>query len=691
MGVPATYLFLAQEPRVRLGRPLEPAARGRRRRADARGTAARRGTTAASTSSRATGSPKRRRTCSASLPRRRGGSWASPASPTRMSTSRCATPRATRSSTAPRRASSSSAVRTSSRGTGATRRPRTRCSATAGSRRATSSSGTTRASTASWVDSTELVISGGENVYPAELEDVLHDHPAVAEAAVVGVPDERWGEACAAFVVLHTSTSATEDELRAHCRERLARFKVPRSVTFVESLPRSSLGQGAEGRAARFRHRGRLVSDTLTGVDGRPLSARGERTRRRLLEAAEAVFAELGYHDASIVKLTESAGVGQGTFYLYFASKKEIFDELVVDLNHRVRHAMTEAASQGTSRAEMERLGFAGYFRFVAEHPALYRIIRQAEFVSPEMLHLHYERLDERLRRGPPPGDGGRRDRQGRPGVACLGADGDRRACRNALDPLERARRASCGGARRPRPHHHPHDRLPGREHVSGVGILATAHYLPERRMTAAEIGAASGIPEDVDRLEVRAARQAHRRRRRARERPRRRRRSSLARRARDRSRLDRRARLLRLDLEGLRRLAGRAVDRAPARLRERIRDRVRQRLDGHAGRAPLRACAAHGRARARHRAPRRRLPRVVSPRLRERAVAVHVQLRRRGGGRAARRSTPSATSCSAPTRSPTARSRSRSRCLPAAASSPPRTRRSTDGVTFSTSRIPRR
>ena len=130
-----------------------------------------------------------------------------------------------------------------------------------------------------------------------------------------------------------------------------------------------------------------------TSVDGRPLSARGARTRRRLLEAAEQVFAELGYHDASIVKLTEAAGVGQGTFYLYFTGKKEIFDELVLDLNARVRHAMTEAAAPGTTRAEKERLGFAAFFRFTAEHPALYRIIRQAEFVSPESLQRHYERL----------------------------------------------------------------------------------------------------------------------------------------------------------------------------------------------------------------------------------------------------------------------------------------------------------
>ncbi len=132
-----------------------------------------------------------------------------------------------------------------------------------------------------------------------------------------------------------------------------------------------------------------------TGVAGRPLSSRGARTRRRLLEAAEEIFAELGYHDASIVKITEAAGVGQGTFYLYFSSKKEVFDELVLDLNHRVRQAMTEAASRGETRAERELLGFTAFFRFTAEHPALYRIIRQAEFVSPEMLHRHYDRLTE--------------------------------------------------------------------------------------------------------------------------------------------------------------------------------------------------------------------------------------------------------------------------------------------------------
>jgi AcrR family transcriptional regulator len=134
---------------------------------------------------------------------------------------------------------------------------------------------------------------------------------------------------------------------------------------------------------------------TQTGTDGRELKAKGLETRRRLLDAAELVFAELGFYDASIVKLTEAAGVAQGTFYLYFASKQEVFEELVRDLNARVRQAMQEAASQGRDRIEAERLGFRGYFQFTSDHPALYRIIRQAEFVSPETLQYHYEKITE--------------------------------------------------------------------------------------------------------------------------------------------------------------------------------------------------------------------------------------------------------------------------------------------------------
>lgn len=124
-----------------------------------------------------------------------------------------------------------------------------------------------------------------------------------------------------------------------------------------------------------------------------PRTARGTRTRAKLLEAAEQVFAECGYSEASIVRITEAAGVAQGTFYLYFSSKLEIFEELVEDLNRRVRHAMTEAAVGATTRIESERAGFRGFFEFTAQHPALYRVVREAEFVSPSALRLHYTRI----------------------------------------------------------------------------------------------------------------------------------------------------------------------------------------------------------------------------------------------------------------------------------------------------------
>ena len=133
----------------------------------------------------------------------------------------------------------------------------------------------------------------------------------------------------------------------------------------------------------------------VSPATGRPLTKRGEATRRRLLEAAEIVFAEQGYHEASIVKITERAGIGLGTFYLYFDSKQSIFEALVIDRNRRVRHSMSEAMAGASSRLDAERAGFEGFFRFTAEHPALYRVVREAEFVSPETLRLHYSRIVE--------------------------------------------------------------------------------------------------------------------------------------------------------------------------------------------------------------------------------------------------------------------------------------------------------
>ncbi|MGP6171294.1 TetR/AcrR family transcriptional regulator [Microbacterium sp. A204] len=142
------------------------------------------------------------------------------------------------------------------------------------------------------------------------------------------------------------------------------------------------------------------VDTFVSPATGRPLTKRGEATRTKLLVAAESVFADLGYHEASIVKITESAGVALGTFYLYFDSKQSIFEALVIDLNSRVRHSMSEAMAQATDRLEAERLGFEGFFRFTAAHPALYRVVREAEFVSPATLRIHYERIVEGYRAG---------------------------------------------------------------------------------------------------------------------------------------------------------------------------------------------------------------------------------------------------------------------------------------------------
>ena len=88
-----------------------------------------------------------------------------------------------------------------------------------------------------------MIISGGENVYPAEVERVLLEHPAIAEAAVLGAPDPRWQEVPVAFLVLRAGMVMDDHAVRAHCAAQLARFKVPRDVVFTHSLPRTALGK----------------------------------------------------------------------------------------------------------------------------------------------------------------------------------------------------------------------------------------------------------------------------------------------------------------------------------------------------------------------------------------------------------------------------------------------------------------
>jgi acyl-CoA synthetase (AMP-forming)/AMP-acid ligase II len=89
----------------------------------------------------------------------------------------------------------------------------------------------------------DMVVSGGENIYPRVVEEVLSKYPAIAEVAVIGVPDEQWGETLKAIVVLRQGMSATDDEIIEFCRGKLGGFERPRSVDFVDSLPRTPSGK----------------------------------------------------------------------------------------------------------------------------------------------------------------------------------------------------------------------------------------------------------------------------------------------------------------------------------------------------------------------------------------------------------------------------------------------------------------
>jgi len=89
----------------------------------------------------------------------------------------------------------------------------------------------------------DMILSGDENIYPAEVEEVLHSHPSILEAAAIGVPDEKWGETVKAIVVLKEGARASEEEIIGFCKERLSSYKKPTSVDFIEALPRNPSGK----------------------------------------------------------------------------------------------------------------------------------------------------------------------------------------------------------------------------------------------------------------------------------------------------------------------------------------------------------------------------------------------------------------------------------------------------------------
>ncbi len=144
-------------------------------------------------------------------------------------------------------------------------------------------------------------------------------------------------------------------------------------------------------------HRARPERGTIIPL---PTTPRGRRTRQKLLDAAEAVFGEFGFHNAGIVEITQRADVALGTFYLYFPDKKAIFQDLVRTLNARLRGAISEQIHGLDDRLEQEVAGFEAFFEFVRKHRNLYRVILQAETVDEELFRWHYRTLADGYVRG---------------------------------------------------------------------------------------------------------------------------------------------------------------------------------------------------------------------------------------------------------------------------------------------------
>ncbi len=154
------------------------------------------------------------------------------------------------------------------------------------------------------------------------------------------------------------------------------------------------MGQGeATGSAAAF-----------TGEGKAPRTARGEKTLRKILDAAVREFGEKGFAESSIVSITTRARVALGTFYTYFDSKEALFAALVRDMSDQVRRAVAPALADAADPLDGERRALASFLRFAREHREVYRIIDEAEFADPEGFQTHYRttalRIRERLARG---------------------------------------------------------------------------------------------------------------------------------------------------------------------------------------------------------------------------------------------------------------------------------------------------
>lgn len=127
----------------------------------------------------------------------------------------------------------------------------------------------------------------------------------------------------------------------------------------------------------------------------KPLTARGERTRCKLLHAAEREFGEFGFHTASVSSITRRAGVAQGTFYIYYSSKEAILRELVDSIGHKLRRTLSEAMHGLEKRIDIERQGLLTFLDFAIREKNLYRVVLESQFIDESIYRDYYQRLAE--------------------------------------------------------------------------------------------------------------------------------------------------------------------------------------------------------------------------------------------------------------------------------------------------------
>src|SRR5690554_345670 len=132
-------------------------------------------------------------------------------------------------------------------------------------------------------------------------------------------------------------------------------------------------------------------NDTKTSSPGAPKTARGARTRAKILAAAEDAFGSMGYHQAGVSDITRMAGVAQGTFYTYFASKEDTLRELVRDMGLKLRAHLASEVKNANNRIEAEGLGLKAFLQYVAANPSPYRVLQEAQFVDESIYREYYE------------------------------------------------------------------------------------------------------------------------------------------------------------------------------------------------------------------------------------------------------------------------------------------------------------